>query len=192
MKNRCTLKRPTFWVARVDDGLTIPLGLCWARLATQCEFDRSKNHSDTLPMTPAQLDDLAHSIAGEAKLAPASPGRSAAAIVRHRLSALPETEQAAVLRRALEYLRPAIRDKDPDWLTLTEAAARLRTTERALKRAFRTVVGRRAYGWPCWRANRWWVARQAVDPALAPAYFATLPEAEPWPVDALPIWADGS
>ena len=139
-------------------------------------------------MTPAQLDDLARSIASEAAAAPVSPGRSAAAIVRHRLVALPTAQQEVVRRRALEYLSPCVRQEDPDWLTLSEAAARLRTTERALKRAFRSVAGRRAYGWPRWRANRWWVARQVVDPALAPAYFAALPEREPWPDDGSPPW----
>lgn len=102
-----------------------------------------------------------------------------------------DADQRAVLRRALEYLRPPLSaacDMDPDWLTLREAAARLRTTERALTRAFRTIQGRRAYGWPRWRANRWWIARQVVDPALAPAYFAVLPEAEPWPRESLPTW----
>ncbi len=49
---------------------------------------------------------------------------------------MPNAKQEAVCRRALEYLRPAATAGDPDWLTLPEAAARLRTTERALKRAF--------------------------------------------------------
>lgn len=107
------------------------------------------------------------------------------------MAALPEAEREVVRQGALEYLRPGLRQEDPDWLTLPEAAARLRTTDRALKRAFRTVAGRRAYGWPRWRANRWWVARQVVDAALAPAYFAALPEEEPWPSDGLPAWAAG-
>lgn len=167
-----------------------PLSLAWVRKASQYVEADTTEPSTILLMTPAQLDDLAHSIASEAAVAPVSPGRSAAAIVRHRLVAMTDADQQAVLRRALEYLRPSIPDRDPDWLTLHEAAVRLRTTERALKRAFRTIAGRRAYGWPRWRANRWWVARQVVDPALAPAYFAALPDAEPWPTDALPDWVE--
>lgn len=140
-------------------------------------------------MTHHQIKDLAQAIASEAAAAPVSPAKSAVALVRHRLRSLSPEHQARVTRRALDLLSPAIRQGDPDWLTLPEAAGRLRTTVRALKRVFRTVEGRRAYGWPRWRGHRWWVARHAVDPDLAPAYFAKLPDSEPWPPDCLPPWA---
>jgi hypothetical protein len=139
-------------------------------------------------MTYHQIEDLAQAIASEAAAAPVSPAKSAVALVRHRLRSLSTEHQARVTQRALDLLSPAIRKGDPDWLTLTEAAGRLRTTVRALKRVFRSVEGRRAYGWPRWRGHRWWVARPAVDPDLAPAYFAKLPEAEPWPAESLPHW----
>jgi hypothetical protein len=140
-------------------------------------------------MTPQKIEDIAHAIAAEAAVAPVSPARSAVALVRHRLGSLTGEEQIQITRRALELLRPAARHGDPDWLTLAEAATRLRTTPRALKRSFRTMSGRRAYGWPRWFSNRWWVPRAAVDASLAPGFFAALPQAEPWPSDSLPAWA---
>ena len=150
----------------------------------------SVSHSARTRMTDARIEDLARSIAREAGAAPVSPGRAVAAIVRHRLGALPEEQQTAVRSRALQYLRTGLRTEHSDWLTVAEAAALLRTTERALKRAFRSTAGRRAYGWPQWRNNRWWVARQAVDPQTAPAFFASLPRSEPWPRDSLPEWVE--
>jgi hypothetical protein len=139
-------------------------------------------------MTQSQIDDLARSIAAEAAAAPVSPARAAAAIVRHRFAGASEGDREAIRKRAAEYLRPSRMGPEPDWLTLSEAAVRLRTTPKALKRAFRNAAGRRAYGWPRWRSNRWWIARQVVDSNLAPGYFASLPEFEPWPPECLPSW----
>lgn len=148
-------------------------------------------------MTEDRLDDLAEALVEEAKAAPRSPGRSVAALVRHRMSAETEETRLRLRRRALKLLAKSNGQAEPeprDWLTLEEAARHLRTSKRALKRAFHSVAGRRAYGWPRWRGHRWWVARQVVDPSLAPAYFANLPDEEPWPPESLPKWVavDGS
>lgn len=149
---------------------------------------------DSAAGTPRRRTRKRRRVAGPAPVAPpatapVSHGRSAAAIVRHRFAALGQAERGAIRERALEYLRPRATGAVPEWLTLTEAAALLRTTPRALKRVFRTPAGQRAFGWPRWRSNRWWIARAAADPRLAPGCFAVLPETEPWPPETLPAWA---
>lgn len=144
-------------------------------------------------MTDERLEDLARAVATEASTAPRSPGRSVAALVRHRMSGETGDTRERLRRRALQILEESIPARVPQaqsWLTLREAAQRLRTSERALKRAFHSLAGRRAYGWPQWRGHRWWVAHQVTDPALAPAFFAGLPREEPWSPDSLPPWAE--
>lgn len=144
-------------------------------------------------MTDQRFEACARILAAEAKDAPRSPGRSVAALVRHRLSGETEDTRAQLRHRALQLLEESTPAGAPDsisWLTLAEAARRLRTSERAIKRALHSAAGRRAYGWPQWRGHRWWIAYQVTDSALAPAFFAALPREEPWPADMLPPWVE--
>lgn len=153
----------------------------------------------SLPTEPseAELAPVVEVIAADA--APAKyPDKAIGALLRHN---------AASLRRHVrDRIRVAARDAvfqqrnalaasavvmpvrpDGEWLTVREAAPRLRIHEGTLYERLKDPEHRRRLGYPRWDGHQWLISSLAVDPATAAAFLATLPDGEPL-LELLPPW----
>jgi hypothetical protein len=143
------------------------------------------------------LDRIADAVAAHARQA-RSPGRSVAAYCRHLRARGVGAERAAEIQAAVGAVLardaatgPAhadARGAAGEWLTAEGAAHRLGMLPRTFLQRLALPRFRRLYGWPWWDGSRWYVPGPALDPAVAAAFRAGLPEREPF--SNLPAWCE--
>lgn len=158
---------------------------------------RFKILARSLPESPSEMElvEIAQALAAAAERATESPGRKAALLVRHHLSARVAAATAARVRTMATNLLPDVPrhapaiPPEPTWVTLEQAALILGQPAAYLLARLPDPVWRRAWGWPRWvgpSRRNWHFARAAVDGATAAAVLATQPvEEPPYP---LPPW----
>jgi hypothetical protein len=128
----------------------------------------------------------------------AQPDMSLGALLRWNASALDTGTRSILREQALSIVKREQAEQgstmaEParfgEWLTVTEAAVRLRIREATLLERLRTWEGRRRLGWPQWDGHRWRISSVAVDPADAASHLASLCVREPL-AELLPEWCE--
>lgn len=147
--------------------------------------------------TEAELASVVELIAAEA-VAARYPDKAIGALLRHN--------SASLHRHVRDRIRDAARDAvfrqrsavataaatvpartDGEWLTVREAAPRLRVHEDTLYERLKDPDHRRRLGYPRWDGHQWLIPSLAVNPATAAAFLATVPREEPQQ-ELLPPW----